>query len=91
MTTVAPRAGMRAFYAIWTGQSLSTLGSELTGFALGVWVFERTGSVTQLALIVLATLLPGILLTPWPAPGSIAWTAGLPCWRATPWPRSRPW
>lgn len=56
--------GMTAFLAIWAGQVVSTLGSSLTGFALGVWVFQRTGSATRFALIALVTTLPGILLAP---------------------------
>ncbi len=55
---------MRAFLPIWFGQLVSTLGSGLTGFALGVWVFERTGSATQFSLVLLATTLPRVLLSP---------------------------
>ncbi len=55
---------MKAFYTVWAGQVLSMLGSELTGFALGVWVFQQTGSVTKFATIIFATTLPGILLSP---------------------------
>jgi MFS family permease len=36
----------------------------LTGFALGVWVYLNTGSVTKFALISLSTSLPGILFSP---------------------------
>jgi DHA3 family macrolide efflux protein-like MFS transporter len=64
VTPLPRRLESPAFYAIWAGQSVSTLGSELTGFALGVWVFERTESVSRLGLILLATTLPGILLAP---------------------------
>lgn len=42
--------GMRTFYTIWFGQLVSTLGSGLTGFALGVWIYETSGSVTMFAL-----------------------------------------
>ena len=55
---------MRAFLPIWFGQLVSTLGSDLTGFALGVWVFELTGSATQFSLALLATTLPRVLLSP---------------------------
>ena len=55
---------MKAFLPIWFGQLVSTLGSGLTGFALGVWVFERTGSATQFSLVLLATTLPRVLLSP---------------------------
>jgi len=53
-----------AFLAVVIGQSLSTFGSSLTGFALGVWVYQTTGSVTRFALISFCTLLPGIVLAP---------------------------
>lgn len=56
--------GMKTFTIIWIGQVLSSFGSRLTGFSLGVWVYQETGSVTQYSLIWLATLLPGLLLSP---------------------------
>ena len=59
----APR-GMLTFFTIWFGQVISLTGSGLTGFALGVWVYQRTGSVTQFALISLFTSLPGIVMSP---------------------------
>ena len=37
---------MKVFLTIWFGQLISTLGSGLTGFALGVYIYQRTGSVT---------------------------------------------
>ncbi|MDM9382025.1 MFS transporter [Chlorogloeopsis sp. ULAP01] len=55
---------MWVFIFIWFGQLVSLIGSGLTGFALGVWVYQRTGSVTQFALISLFTTLPGILVSP---------------------------
>lgn len=55
---------MRVFLLIWFGQLISLVGSELTGFALGVWVYQRTGSATQFALIAVFTTLPGIALSP---------------------------
>ncbi len=56
--------GIRVFILIWFGQLVSLLGSGLTGFALGVWVYQRTGSVTQFALISLFATLPIILISP---------------------------
>ncbi len=55
---------MRIFILIWFGQLVSLIGSGITGFALGVWVYQRTGSVTQFALISLFTQLPGIVISP---------------------------
>ncbi len=58
------RHSMKTFYTIWFGQLISTLGSGLTGFALGVWLYERTGSVTLFALNILAYSLPAVLMSP---------------------------
>ena len=58
-------AGTRTFGVVWTGQLISYVGSGLTSFALGVWVYQRTGSVTQFALIALCAGLPGLLVAPY--------------------------
>ncbi len=55
---------MRVFLVVWFGQVISLVGSNLTSFTLGLWVYERTGSVTQFALIGLSAVLPRILLSP---------------------------
>ncbi|HLE72831.1 MAG TPA: MFS transporter [Anaerolineales bacterium] len=60
----AVERGFRSFLLIWFGQVISLTGSGLTGFALGVWVFQRTGSATAFALISLFTTLPGIVFSP---------------------------
>ncbi len=56
--------GMRTFIIIWAGQFVSLIGSGLTAFALGVWVFLETGSVTRFTLIALSGVIPGILMSP---------------------------
>ena len=33
---------LRDFYIIWITQSLSQLGSAITGFALTLWMYEKT-------------------------------------------------
>lgn len=58
------RRGIATFLVVWVGQVVSALGSNLTGFALGVWIYQQTGSVTRFALIALVTTLPGTLLSP---------------------------
>lgn len=55
---------MWGFTTIWFGQSVSMLGTDLTAFALGVWVYQNTGSVTQYSLIILCAKLPSIVLAP---------------------------
>lgn len=56
--------GLRIFALVWFGQLVSLTGSGLTEFGLGVWVFQRTGSTTQFALIYLLITLPRLLLSP---------------------------
>ena len=56
--------GMRIFSVIWFGQLISTIGSGLTGFALGVWIYEQTGSTTLFAMNILAFTLPTLLMSP---------------------------
>ena len=55
---------MQTFLIMWLGQTVSAFGTGLTRFALGVWVYQLTDSVTQFALILFATALPGIALSP---------------------------
>jgi MFS transporter, DHA3 family, macrolide efflux protein len=55
---------MRAFLTIWSGQFVSLIGSGITSFALDLWVYQRTGSVTQYALIALLNVIPPILVAP---------------------------
>ncbi len=56
--------GIRRFVVIWAAQLLSIIGSSLTGFVLGVWVYQRTGSATDFVLIMLCAVLPEVLLSP---------------------------
>ena len=63
MLRTIPR-GLRTFALVWLGQFVSLLGSGLTEFALGVFVFQRTGSTTQFALTVFFFALPRIVLSP---------------------------
>jgi MFS transporter, DHA3 family, macrolide efflux protein len=56
--------GYGTFFRLWLGQTVSGLGSQLTGFGLAVWVYQRTHSVTGLAMVAMATAIPGILLSP---------------------------
>jgi len=52
------------FFAIWTGQAFSLLGSALVQFALIWWLTKTTGSATVLATASLVGLLPQIILGP---------------------------
>jgi DHA3 family macrolide efflux protein-like MFS transporter len=55
---------MRPFLILWTGQSLSLVGSQAVQFALIWWLTERSGSATILATATLLGLLPPVVLGP---------------------------
>lgn len=55
-------SGARAFFLFWAGQLVSLFGTSLSGFALGVWTFQQTNSITQYALIAVFVTVPGLLL-----------------------------
>jgi len=55
---------MRTFYIVWATQAISTLGTGLTAFAIGVWLFQQTKAVTPLAFLLLFKALPVVLLSP---------------------------
>ncbi len=52
---------MNKFAVIWAGQLVSVIGSALSAFVIGVWVYLDTGSVTQFVLIEFCAAVPGIL------------------------------
>ena len=56
-------SGMRAFTIVWFGQVVSMLGSAMTRFAFIIWVWERTGEATTLALITLCGAIPSVLVS----------------------------
>ncbi|WP_338864401.1 MFS transporter [Myxococcus stipitatus] len=58
------RRGLATFAVLWFGQLVSILGSGLTSFALGIWVYEQTGSVTRFATMTLCAVAPMVLLAP---------------------------
>ena len=49
---------------MWVGQLLSNIGSGLTAFTLGVYVFQQTASAIHYSLIILAAFLPAVILKP---------------------------
>jgi MFS family permease/aryl carrier-like protein len=56
--------GMRIFLTLWFGQLVSAFGTGLGSFALGVWIFEKTGSATSFAMIAFAAAVTMLLLSP---------------------------
>ena len=55
---------MKKFMMIWIGELISSIGSGMTAFALSIYVYEMTGSVSYVSLVTLLAYLPTILLSP---------------------------
>ena len=61
-----PQAGSwsRTLLPIAAGQAVSLLGSGLSEFAISLWVYQQTRSITQFAFVLLFRTLPVIALAP---------------------------
>jgi DHA3 family macrolide efflux protein-like MFS transporter len=65
--TAPPGAGdppLTPFIAIGLGQVVSMLGTGLSQFAVGVWLYQQTQSISQYALMTLCYMLPALLISP---------------------------
>jgi MFS family permease len=49
---------------VLVGQAVSILASNMTGFALSIWVFQKTNSATSLGIMTTAFTLPYLLIIP---------------------------
>ena len=57
------KSGYPRFLLLWAGSMISQIGGGLTSFGLGVYIFSRTGSAAQMALVTLLGFLPTLLLS----------------------------
>ena len=55
--------GLKSFYILWSTQSLSQLGSAMTGFALTLWLYEKTGSALSTAALMISTYAPYVVMS----------------------------
>jgi len=55
---------MAGFTLVWAGQIVSVLASNMSGFALTIWAFQKTGSATVLGIMSVSFLLPFLLVSP---------------------------
>lgn len=58
-----PYHALRDFLILWSTQSLSQLGSSMTGFALTLWLYQETGSALQTAALAITTYAPYVLVS----------------------------
>ena len=71
-STVIKSRTRNDFWKFWTGQTISTLESSFTSFALPLLIFNLTGSSLNLASTVTVIVLPYLSLAWSLAPGLIA-------------------
>lgn len=57
------RRNLRTFYIILLTQTLSMIGSRISGLAIGFAIFAQTGQATPLALVSFFAALPSVLAT----------------------------
>ena len=54
---------LKDFLVLWSTQSISQLGSSITGFALTLWLYEQTGSSLSTAALTICSYGPYVLMS----------------------------
>lgn len=54
---------LKNFLILWSTQSISQLGSSITGFALTLWLYEKTGSSLSTAALTICSYAPYVLMS----------------------------
>jgi DHA3 family macrolide efflux protein-like MFS transporter len=57
-------SGMFGFSIVWLGQLVSVTGSGMTRFGLTLWVWDKTGSATAMAVVAVFSFAPAIVFSP---------------------------
>lgn len=52
---------LRGFLLLWGSQTVSELGTAMTGYALIIWVYGQEGTASSLTLLTLCSFMPTIL------------------------------
>ncbi|HHX63168.1 MAG TPA: MFS transporter [Epulopiscium sp.] len=55
---------VKKFIILWIGELISSIGSGMTAFAVSIYIYQLTGSVTLVSVATLLAFLPTILLSP---------------------------
>lgn len=59
-TNIHP-ASLHPFLLLWASQSISSMGTAMTNYALTIWVHSQSGDASSLTLLTLCSFLPTIL------------------------------
>lgn len=54
---------LKVFLLLWISQSISSLGSSMTSYALLIWVYQQKASVMSVALLAVCSYLPSIMFS----------------------------
>lgn len=54
---------LKNFLLLWSGQSLSQMGSTMTSFALIIWAYQKQGTAMSVALLSVFSYLPYVLVS----------------------------
>lgn len=54
---------LESYIILWLGQSISQIGSSMTGFALLVWAYQQQGSAMTVALLSVFSTLPYVVVS----------------------------
>ena len=57
-------SGYKKFLLLWGASFISSCGSGMSSFALGIFMYQRTGMSSMTGLMILAGFLPGLVLSP---------------------------
>ena len=54
---------LKPYLLLWSTQTLSALGSGMTSYALVLWLYLRTGSALQTALLSICSYAPYVVMS----------------------------
>ena len=57
------KQAFKRFLVLWVGELISAIGSGLSSFGLGVYVFQKTGKASAMALVTLLAFVPSLVLS----------------------------
>ncbi len=57
-------AGFKGFSMMSIGQIVSLVGSSMTQFGIGIWIWQTTGSATPFSIVATLFFVPNIIFTP---------------------------
>ena len=54
---------LKSFLLLWSTQTVSALGSSMTSYALGLWLYQNTGSALKTALLTVCSYAPYVAMS----------------------------